>query len=166
VSIYDSRQRYIVQDLGRRRQTGGSVQLGFPFLGSRFTRVFASYGLQRVRYSEGSDDIQERFICNNCTRSTLGSSLVRDTRVGLPFATGGSQTSISGELNGGVLGGTGNYQKVDVEGRWYAPLGTLGGSGQFGGGFLNRLGRNEVFVVVVHRVADTVFIQTKDVQAG
>ena len=140
VSIYDSRQRYIVQDLGRRRQTGGSVQLGFPFLGSRFTRVFASYGLQRVRYSEGSDDIQERFICNNCTRSTLGSSLVRDTRVGLPFATGGTQTSISGELNGGVLGGTGNYQKVDVEGRWYAPLGTLGGSGQFGGGIQFVLG--------------------------
>ncbi len=140
VSIYDSRQRYIVQDLGRRRQTGGSVQLGFPFLGSRFTRVFASYGLQRVRYSEGSEDIQERFICNNCTRSTLGSSLVRDTRIGLPFATGGSQTSVSGELNGGVLGGTGNYQKVDVEGRWYAPLGTLGGSGQFGGGIQFVLG--------------------------
>jgi outer membrane protein insertion porin family len=140
VSVYDSRQKYIVQDLGRRRQTGGSLQLGFPFLGSRFTRVFASYGLQRVRYSEGSEEIQERFICNNCTRSTLGSSLVRDTRIGLPFATGGSQTSISGELNGGFLGGTGNYQKVDVEGRWYAPLGTLGGGGQFGGGIQFVLG--------------------------
>ena len=36
---------------------------------------------------------------------------------------------MSGELNGGFLGGTGNYQKVDLEGRWYAPLGTLGGAG-------------------------------------
>ena len=46
-----------------------------------------------------------------------------------PFATGGSLTNVSGELNGGILGGTGNYQKVDLEGRWYAPLGTLGGGG-------------------------------------
>ena len=140
VSIYDSRQRYIVRDLGRRRQTGASLQLGFPFLGSRYTRLFTSYGIQRIRYSEGSSDIQERFICNNCTRSTLGSSLVRDTRVGLPFATGGSQTSVSGELNGGFLGGTGNYRKVDVEGRWYAPLGTLGGGGQLGAGVQFVLG--------------------------
>ncbi|HEU5049269.1 MAG TPA: outer membrane protein assembly factor BamA [Gemmatimonadales bacterium] len=141
VSVYDSRQRFTVRDLGRRRQTGGSLQLGFPFLGSRYTRVFGSYGIQRIRYSEGSSDIQERFICNNCVRSTLGLTLLRDTRVGLPFATGGAQTSITGELNGGFLGGTGDYRKVDVEGRWYAPLGTLGGGGQqFGGGVQFVLG--------------------------
>ena len=140
VSVYDSRQRFTVRDLGRRRQTGGSIQLGFPFLGARYTRLFGSYGLQRIRYSEGSTDIQERFICNNCVRSTLGATLLRDTRVGLPFATGGSQTSITGELNGGFLGGTGDYRKVDVEGRWYAPLGTLGGGEQFGGGVQFVLG--------------------------
>jgi len=141
VSIYDSRQRFTVRDLGRRRQTGGSLRLGFPFLGARYTRLFGSYGLQRIRYSEGSADIQERFICNNCVRSTLAATLVRDTRVGLPFATGGAQTSLTGELNGGFLGGTGDYRKVDVEGRWYAPLGTLGGGGdQFGGGVQFVLG--------------------------
>jgi len=44
-------------------------------------------------------------------------------------------------LNGGVLGGTGNYQKIDLEGRWYAPLGSLGGSGtEFGGGVQFVLG--------------------------
>jgi outer membrane protein insertion porin family len=140
ISVYDSRQRFTVRDLGRRRQTGGSIQLGFPFFGSRYTRLFGSYGLQRIRYSEGSTDIQERFICNNCVRSTLGATLLRDTRVGLPFATGGAQTSIAGELNGGFLGGTGDYRKVDVEGRWYAPLGTLGGGDQFGGGVQFVLG--------------------------
>jgi outer membrane protein insertion porin family len=135
VAIYDSRQRYTIKDLGQRRQIGGSLQLGLPFFGSRYTRLFGTYGLQRIRYSEGSEDIQKNFVCNNCTRSTLGATLLRDTRVGLPFATGGSQTTVTGELNGGFLGGTGHYQKVDVEGRWYAPLGTLGGSGgQFGGG--------------------------------
>ena len=44
------------------------------------------------------------------------------------------------ELNGGILGGTGNYRKVDMEGRWYAPLGTLGGGGQLGAGVQFVLG--------------------------
>ena len=141
VAIYDSRQRYTIKDLGQRRQIGGSIQLGLPFFGSRYTRLYGTYGLQRIRYSEGSEDIQKNFVCNNCTRSTLGTTLLRDTRVGLPFATGGSETTVTGELNGGFLGGTGHYQKVDIEGRWYAPLGTLGGSGgQFGGGVQFVLG--------------------------
>ena len=87
---------------------------------------FTSYSYQRVRYTEGSADLRARFSCSACSRSTLGSSILRDTRVGLPFAIGGSLTNVSGELNGGFLGGTGNYRKVDLEGRWYAPLGTHG----------------------------------------
>jgi outer membrane protein insertion porin family len=140
ISLFDSRARYRIGDLGRRKQTGGSFQLGFPFLGSRYTRLFTSYSFQRIRYSEGSQDIQERFRCRACTRSSLGTSLLRDTRVGLPFATGGSLTNVSGELNGGFLGGTGNYRKLDLEGRWYAPLGSLGGGGQLGAGIQFVLG--------------------------
>jgi outer membrane protein insertion porin family len=140
ISLFDSRARYNIGDLGRRKQTGGSIQLGFPFLGSRYTRFYTSYSFQRIRYEEGSQDIQQRFRCRACTRSSLGTSLVRDTRVGLPFATGGSMTNLSGELNGGFLGGTGNYRKVDLEGRWYAPLGSLGGGGQLGAGVQFVLG--------------------------
>ncbi|HEX2249902.1 MAG TPA: outer membrane protein assembly factor BamA, partial [Gemmatimonadales bacterium] len=140
ISLFDSRARYTIGDLGRRKQTGGSIQLGFPFLGSRYTRFFTSYSFQRIRYEEGSADLQARFQCRACTRSSFGTSLVRDTRVGLPFATGGSMTNISGELNGGILGGTGNYRKIDLEGRWYTPLGSLGGDGQMGGGVQFVLG--------------------------
>jgi outer membrane protein insertion porin family len=140
ISLFDSRARYTIGDLGRRKQTGGSFQLGFPFLGSRYTRLFTSYSFQRIRYSEGSADIQARFRCSACTRSSLGASVVRDTRIGLPFATGGSMANISGELNGGFLGGTGDYRKVDLEGRWYAPLGSLGGGGQLGAGVQFVLG--------------------------
>jgi outer membrane protein insertion porin family len=140
ISLFDSRARYEIGDLGRRKQTGGSIQLGFPFLGSRYTRFYTSYSFQRIRYEEGSQDIQERFRCASCTRSSIGTSLVRDTRVGLPFATGGSTTNISAELNGGFLGGTGDYRKVDLEGRWYAPLGSLGGEGQLGAGVQFVLG--------------------------
>jgi outer membrane protein insertion porin family len=140
LSLFDSRARYTIGDLGRRKQTGGSFQLGFPFLGSRYTRLFASYSYQRVRYTEGSVDLRARFSCNSCSRSTIGSSILRDTRVGLPFAVGGSLTNVSAELNGGILGGTGNYRKVDLEGRWYAPLGTMGGGGQLGAGVQFVLG--------------------------
>ena len=140
VSLFDSRARYTIGDLGRRKQTGGTVQIGFPFLGSRYTRFFTSYSYQRVRYSEGSVDLRARFSCSACSRSTVGTSVLRDTRVGLPFAVGGSFTNVSAELNGGFLGGTGNYRKVDMEGRWYAPLGTLGGAGQLGGGVQFVLG--------------------------
>jgi outer membrane protein insertion porin family len=140
ISLFDSRARYNIGDLGRRKQTGGSLQLGFPFLGSRYTRLFTSYSFQRIRYSEGSADLQAKFRCSACTRSSLGTSVVRDTRIGLPFATGGSMTNVSGELNGGFLGGTGDYRKVDLEGRWYAPLGSLGGSNQIGSGVQFVLG--------------------------
>jgi outer membrane protein insertion porin family len=140
VSLFDSRARYTVGDLGRRKQTGGSFQLGWPLLGSRYTRLFTSYSYQHVSYSEGSADLRARFSCTSCVRSTLGASVLRDTRIGLPFATGGSFTNVSGELNGGFLGGTGNYRKLDLEGRWYAPLGTLGGGGQLGAGVQFVLG--------------------------
>ncbi len=140
VSLFDSRARYTIGDLGRRKQTGGSLQLGFPFLGSRYTRFFTSYSYQRVRYTEGSVDLRARFRCSSCSRSSLGANLLRDTRIGLPFAVGGSLTNVSAELNGGFLGGTGNYRKVDLEGRWYAPLGTLGGGGQLGAGVQFVLG--------------------------
>jgi outer membrane protein insertion porin family len=134
VSLFDSRARYTIGDLGQQKRTGGSLQVGFPFLGSRYTRLFTSYSYQRVRYSGGSEDLRARFNCSACSRSSLGASILRDTRFGLPFATGGSYTNVSGELNGGFLGGTGDYRKVDLEGKWYAPLGTLGGGGQLGEG--------------------------------
>ena len=40
----------------------------------------------------------------------------------------------------GFLGGTGDFQKVDLEGRWYAPLGSMGGGGQLGAGVQFVLG--------------------------
>jgi len=141
VSLYNSRLRYTVGDLGRRRQRGGSLQFGFPFMGSRWTRLYLSYGLQEQSFTGGSTDLQSRFNCSNCTRSTVGLNLVRDTRVGMPFPTGGTYISTGIEQNGGILQGTGDYQKLDLEGRWYTPLGQMGGNGgPFGGGVQFVLG--------------------------
>jgi len=140
ITLFNSRQRFTVGDLGRRRQVGGSLQLGFPLFGSRFTRVYGTYGLQQIKFTGGSEDLRARYRCSNCTRSTLGGSIARDTRFGLPFATGGALTNVSLEFNGGVLGGTGNYRKLDFEGRYYAPLGQLGGNEQLGSGVQFVLG--------------------------
>lgn len=141
VSVYDSRQKYVIGDLGRRRQAGSSLQIGLPFLGSRYSRVFASYGIQKIRYDQGSADLQARFRCSPCSRSTFGLNFLRDTRVGLPFPIAGSMISTGVEQNGGFLGGDGDYQKIDVDTRWFAPLGSLGSkSGGFGGGVQFTLG--------------------------
>ena len=134
LTLFNSRQRYTVGDLGKRQQVGGNLQLGFPFMGSRFTRIYVSYGLQQITFTGGSTDLRTAYRCSKCTRSTLGGTVARDTRIGLPFATAGALTNMSLELNGGVLGGTGNYRKLDLEGRYYAPLGSPSGNAQFGGG--------------------------------
>ena len=54
--------------------------------------------------------------------SSASISVVRDTRVGLPFATGGTLHQFSLSQNGGPLGGSGNFRRATFEGRWYAPL--------------------------------------------
>jgi outer membrane protein insertion porin family len=140
ITVFNSRRRYTIGDLGRQRQRGFQLQFGFPLFGSRYTRMFLSSGVQQIRYSDAAADLSQAFACDNCTRSSLGLSIARDTRIGLPFAVAGSSVTVSGEQNGGVLGGTGDYQKIDVEGRWYTPLGRLGGGDQFGGGVQFTLG--------------------------
>ncbi len=140
LTLFNSRQRFTVGNLGRIRRKGANLQLGFPLFGSRYTRVFASYGFQQNRFTDTPADLADRFRCDNsCSRSSVGMSLVRDTRVGLPFPVGGSSVTTSGEFNGGFLGGSGQYQKLDLEGNWFTPLGRAGGDA-FGGGVQFTLG--------------------------
>ncbi len=140
LTLFNSRQRYTVGDLGRIRREGANLQIGFPLFGSRYTRVFGSYGFQRNRFTDTPADIASRFQCDQgCTRSSVGMSLVRDTRIGLPFPIAGTSVTVSSEVNGGLLGGSGQYQKVDMEGKWYTPLGRAGGD-NFGGGVQFTLG--------------------------
>jgi outer membrane protein insertion porin family len=126
LSLHDSRLRYTIADLGNIRTRGGSIQLGFPFLGSRYTRVLTTYTLDESNYD--SPTLQPRFTCSNCLLSSVGFGLVRDTRIELPFPTGGSMYEARFSFNGGILGGDGNFRRATVAGRWYAPLGQLGAS--------------------------------------
>ncbi len=130
VTLYTRRVRYQIADLGRLKRVGGSIQFGFPLLSDRYTRFFVNYSLDQQTFIGSATNIafSSRFVCQSCVRSTIGVSLMRDRRVDLPFATGGSMGQVALSQSGGILGGTGNFQKIEIEGRWYAPLGQLGGS--------------------------------------
>ena len=129
IDLHDSRYRYTIADLGQLQRRGGSIQFGFPLFGDRHTRLFLSYGLDDQSFvgSALNPAFALQYGCNNCLRSTLGASVLRDTRIDLPFPTAGTMTSIGISQSGGPLGGTGNFQRVDIESHWYAPLGVLGG---------------------------------------
>jgi len=124
-SLHSTRLRYTIADLGRIQTRGGSVQLGFPFFGSRYTRLLTSYTLEQSDYD--SPTLVSRFACDNCLLSAVGLGIVRDRRIDLPFATGGSYYESRFSLNGGVMGGDGDFRRLTAEGRWYAPLFQLGG---------------------------------------
>jgi outer membrane protein insertion porin family len=129
VSGYRSQARFRIADLGRTTRTGGSLRVGVPFPGSRFTRLFASYGLESVRF--GSDGLLGRETvdqCEGCLRSTFGLDVSRDTRVDMPFATEGQLQTVSAQFNGGPLGGTATFQRYTAEFRNYVLLARLGGS--------------------------------------
>jgi outer membrane protein insertion porin family len=131
VNLHNTRLRYTIADLGRVTTRGGSVQIGIPLMGSRFTRLFTSYTLEQSSYD--SPTLSSRFFCSNCILSSVGVSLQRDTRIELPFATAGSMNQVELSQSGGPLGGSGNFRRAAMEGRWYAPLARLGASPTGGG---------------------------------
>ncbi len=118
--LHNTRQRFTIADLGRITTRGGSIQLGFPLFGSRFTRVLGSYLLEQSDFD--SPNLAPVFSCRKCVLSSASISVVRDTRVGLPFATGGAMHQFTLSQNGGLLAGSGNFRRATFEGRWYAPL--------------------------------------------
>ena len=126
IGLHNTRVRYVVGNFGRLRRRGASLQFGFPVFGDNYTRLFLSYGIDQQSFNSSSQATSEVFRCNECVRSTLGASLMRDTRIDLPFATAGTMVQFGFSHSGGILGGSGNFQRVDVEGKFYAPIGTLG----------------------------------------
>ncbi len=127
LDVHNTRLRYTIADLGTLRRRGASLQFGFPVFNDRYTRLFVSYRVDDQTFTGASTGLTS-LRCNSCIRSTFGVSLMRDTRIDLPFPTGGTMHSIGISQSGGPLGGSGNFQRLDLEGRWYAPLGQLGGA--------------------------------------
>ena len=125
VNAYHTRSRYTIQDLGRVIRTGGQVQLGLPVFGSQFTRAYVSYGGEGVRY--GDEGLTSTIQCDNCFRSTLGTTVSRDTRFDLPFPSAGAMQTMSAQFNGGPLGGTAAFQKYTGELHGFTTVAQFGG---------------------------------------
>ena len=125
VSVHNTRVRYTIANLGRLRREGAGLQFGFPVFGDNYSRLFLSYNIDQQTFtgSAANQAFSSVYSCNACVRSTLGASLMRDTRVDMPFATGGTMVQLGLSTSGGPLGGKGNFQRIDLEGRFYAPLG-------------------------------------------
>jgi outer membrane protein insertion porin family len=127
VTAYHSMSRYIIQDLGRTIRTGGDIRFGFQVPNARYTRFYVDYGGERVRY--GSTGLVSTINCDNCFRSTIGTSLEHDTQIGAPFPYGGVRQSLSLQINGGPLGGTADFQKLLGSVKSTATIATFGGNG-------------------------------------
>ena len=128
LTAYHSRARFQLADLGAAIRTGGQLQLGFPVPQSIYTRLFVSYGGEKVKYDSQGLLGTVADACKNCFRSTLGFTAQHDTRTGLPFPADGGLQSFNAQFNGGPLGGTAAFQRYTTELRSYAPIGRIGGS--------------------------------------
>jgi outer membrane protein insertion porin family len=127
-TAYHSKARFQVAELGSALRTGGQVQLGFPVPQSIYTRLYISYGGEKVRYAADGLLGTVPNGCDNCFRSTLGFTATHDTRTGLPFAADGGLQAFNAQFNGGPLGGTAAFQRYTTELRSYSPIGHIGGS--------------------------------------
>ena len=128
VSVYNARDRFFSFSTGRRRVLGASTQFGVPVAGSLFTRVFAGYSLSRTVYHlDGGVQDTSLFGRPPGVMSQLSLGIARNTLDHPLFPTVGSEVRWTTELNGGVLGGDGNFTKHLAEGSWWIPVGSFGG---------------------------------------
>jgi len=135
ISLFNSRDRFFQFASGRRRRIGASTRFGFPWPNSRVTRVFAGYGLSRTRYELFQDvDDTSLFGRPPGIQSQLTLGVTRQTHDHPIFPTVGSRQNVSAEINGGPLGGDGNFLRVLTDANWWVPVG--GGMMEAGGGGL------------------------------
>ncbi len=141
VSLFNSRDRFFQFSTGRRRRVGVSTRFGFPWPASRVTRVFTGYGISRTKYEQFSDvDDTSLFGRPPGVQSTLSFGVTRQTLDHPLFPTAGSRQNISVEVNGGLLGGDGQFTKALTDATWWVPVGSAGADGQPGGGLRSALG--------------------------
>ena len=132
VGLQSSRDRFQSFDLGTRRKTGGFFEMGIPLfpLQVRSTRLFAGYSLFRESVSDldafGLGPDSEGLITQG-TRSTVSLRLVRDTRQGGLFPTGGNRNQIAFRKTGGLLGGDGDYSTWLFDSEWFSRIAQIGG---------------------------------------
>ena len=136
INLFNSRDRFFQFSTGRRKRVGASLNVSFPVPGALRTRIFTGYSIARTKYQLFTDaEDTSLFGLPPGTQSTLLFGITRNTVDHPVFPTVGSRLSWNWEVNGGVLGGSGNFNKHTFEGTWWVPVGQLGsgGPGDVGG---------------------------------
>ena len=130
LSLFSSRDRFFTFSEGRRRRTGAGLRVGVPFWFSRRdTRLSFGYSLSRTTYEEFDSETQSSlFSLPPGVQSTFTVALEQNTLDHPLFPTVGTRAEMAIDLNGGFLGGDGDFQKYTMTGEWWVPVGQLGGN--------------------------------------
>ena len=141
LSLFNSTDRFYQFATGRRQRAGFTTRFGVPFPGSLQTRVFLGYSLARTEYEafQSAND-QSLFGLPTGVLSSVSVGITRQTLNHPLFPTSGSLQSWNVELNGGLLGGAGDFVKHTAKAQWMIPVGQLGGSGSGAAGIQFALG--------------------------
>jgi outer membrane protein insertion porin family len=144
-TAYHSQSRYTIGALGESITTGGNIQLGFPIPHQYYTRFYASYGLESIKYTGDTTSLLGALAneCQGCIRSVLSFSISHDNRSDMPFASSGGLQTVTLDLDGGPLGGTAHYQRIVVELRGYSTLAAFGS---------NEIGSNPIKLVLGEKI--------------
>jgi outer membrane protein insertion porin family len=134
VSLFNSTDRFIQFQNGRRRRVGASLRFGFPVPGDQRSRLFIGYALSRTNLTlrQGVEDVS-LFGQPDGVQSQLQLGVTRNTLNHPLFPTVGSRLSWNVDLNGGILGGDGDFTKHMIESTWWVPVGSLGETAAGGG---------------------------------
>jgi outer membrane protein insertion porin family len=129
LSVFSSRDRFITFREGRRRRTGSAIRFGLPLpTDPRYSRLIVGYSLSRTSYEQFDEDDQgSLFSQPPGIQSTVTLGLQRATIDHPLFPTVGTRLDLSADLNGGVLGGDGNFQRYIASGSVWVPMGSVGG---------------------------------------
>lgn len=128
LSLFNSRDRFFQFSTGRRKRIGATTRFGLPWPNSRVSRIFVGYGLSKTTYELFNDvEDQSLFGLPPGVQSQLTVGLTRQTLDHPLFPTVGSRQNVTLEVNGGVLGGDGDFSRVLADGTWWVPAGRIGG---------------------------------------
>jgi outer membrane protein insertion porin family len=125
LSLFNSRDRFFQFSSGRRRRVGATTRFGFPWPASRSTRVFAGYGISRTKYELfNNQDDTSLFGRPPGVQSQLTLGITRQTLDHPLFPTTGSRQNVNLAVNGGLLGGDGQFTKILADATWWVPIGS------------------------------------------
>ncbi|MGD2120789.1 MAG: outer membrane protein assembly factor BamA [Gemmatimonadota bacterium] len=128
LSLFNARDRFFQFATGKRKRQGFSFRFGFPVPWSMRTQIFLGYSLARTEYKLFNNvDDSSLFGLPPGTQSQFSIGITRMNLDHPIFPTVGSRQSWNTEINGGILGGDGDFTRHLAEGSWYVPFGQIGG---------------------------------------